>query len=77
MWTIKLEAIKPINVNLTLTNVEIYQCISALNNYALDERILGNNEQARKIIKIAMNLEDQIKGYPVKVNNDILDLNKR
>jgi len=60
-FNIKLEVIKPIDVNLTLTNVEIYQIISALNNYALDERILGNNEPARKIIKIAMKLEDQIK----------------
>ena len=55
----RLEPIPPIEMTIKITDHDLYNIISCLEKHALDERIIGNNDNARKIAKIIMKLEEQ------------------
>jgi hypothetical protein len=57
---IKLEPIPPIEMTIKLTNYDLHQVIDSLEKNALDERITGNNDDARRIAKIIMKIEKQM-----------------
>ena len=59
-FRVQLEAIAAIPVTITLMNYEVYQIISSLENNALDERIDGKIDDARRIAKLIVKIEKQM-----------------